>query len=107
VLPTGAAVSAALRREGFALGAVRDLSETHIALVRAEWNAAIARLRAEGMRPDPVYAAEAAYWRARLRLLRAGALRLVCWHAVGKAETRRAVQRADPNALTPSEPAPS
>ena len=85
--PTAAQICRALGRLGFALQTVQDLSEHHVWQARQGWNAAMERLAAIRLAPAERVAleAEGERWRARLRLLTSGQLRLICWHAVGKA----------------------
>jgi hypothetical protein len=89
VLPTEAPVTLALRRHGFGLRSVTDLSAAHMELVRADWSAAMAALPRARLPEEEARAllAEEARWRARLALLSGGQARLLCWHAVGKAFT--------------------
>lgn len=89
LLPAEPPITNTLRRHGFGLHAISDRSAHHVALVRDAWNTAIAALPRTRMPEDTAQAllAEEARWRTRLALLSEGQVRLLCWHAVGKAYT--------------------
>lgn len=89
LLPAEPPITNALRRHGFGLHAISDRTAHHVALVRDAWNTAIAILPRVRLPEDAAQAllAEEAHWRTRLTLLAEGKVRLLCWHAVGKAYT--------------------
>jgi len=89
VLAAELPVTQALRRHGFGVRGVTDLSAAHVDLVRAGWAAAMAALPRVRLPEEEAQAlvAEEARWRTRLALLASGRARLLCWHAVGKAFT--------------------
>lgn len=110
LLPAEPPVSNTLRRHGFGLHAIADHSARHVALARDAWNAAIAALPRVRLPEDAAQAlqAEEALWRARLSLLASGQVRLLCWHATGKAYTGPLAHgRAEPPSLTAGTPPPS
>ena len=85
-LPTETGMSAALRELGFDLPVVEDLSVRHMRLVVQGWKRLVRTLSAG--RPDRARATalvdEAEVWMHRLRLLHAGHVRLVRWHAISR-----------------------
>lgn len=89
LLPAEPPITNTLRRHGFGLHAISDRSAHHVALVRDAWNTAIAALPRTRMAEDAaqILLAEEAHWHTRLTLLAEGQVRLLCWHAVGKAYT--------------------
>jgi hypothetical protein len=72
---------------GFDVRVVEDVSERHRHSVMRGWGAMVRRM--DGPRPAPLHAAavvrEAERWMRRLRLMQAGQLRLMRWHAIAKA----------------------
>lgn len=82
--PEERAITALLRAGGFEIRVVEDQSDRHAALALAGWQRAVAAMREA--RPGHARAAalveEAEMWLLRLRLLRAGRLRLLRWHAI-------------------------
>lgn len=85
-LPTEAGLSAALARLGFDVRVVEDLSARHMRLAVQGWKRLVRTLSAT--RPDRLRAAavvaEAEVWTRRLKLIHAGQVRLVRWHAIGR-----------------------
>jgi cyclopropane fatty-acyl-phospholipid synthase-like methyltransferase len=81
-----AAITRALGRLGFEIRAAEDVSERHTAQVVQAWQEIVRALQYH--RPGAGAAAllvrEGELWLLRARLLRAGRLRLVRWHAVGR-----------------------
>lgn len=84
--PSELAITKVLRRLGFDVRIVEDISQRHMAQAVDGWRGAV-----QGMmdaRPTPHQLAlvvrEAELWLARFRLMRAGKLRLVRWHAIGR-----------------------
>ncbi len=82
--PLQAVVSGLLAADGFEVRVAEDLSTAHAALVLGGWHAAVTGMGAA--RPGAGRAAalveEAELWLLRLRLLRAGRLRHLRWHAI-------------------------
>lgn len=85
------AITRALGRLGFEIRVVEDVSERHTAQVVQGWQEIVRALQHH--RPEAATAAllvrEGELWLLRARLLRAGRLRLVRWHAIcrsGKAQ---------------------
>ncbi len=81
-----AAITRALGRLGFEIRVTEDVSERHAAQVVQGWQAIVQALQYH--RPKAAAAAllvrEGELWLLRARLLRAGRLRLVRWHAIGR-----------------------
>lgn len=82
-LPSEATISRVLGRLGFDIRIAEDVSARHARLAVRGWRNAVRAMRGK---PSPVEAAalvEAAeLWLLRIRLIRAGRLRLVRWHAI-------------------------
>ena len=85
-MPTEAGLSAALTELGFDVRVVEDISARHMRLAVQSWKRLV-RTLAE-VRPDRLRAAavvaEAEVWMRRLKLIHAGQLRAVRWHAIGR-----------------------
>jgi hypothetical protein len=86
-VPTELGVSHELVELGFDVRIAEDVSMRHMHQALDGWYAAVRAI--EGERPTMHHLAlivrEAELWLARLRLMREGRLRLVRWHAIGKA----------------------
>ena len=87
-VPSELAITDVLRRLGFDVRIVEDLSRGDMQNVIRAWRAAVQAMR--GTRPTLRQAAlvvrEAELWLARFRLMRAGKLRLVRWHAIASGD---------------------
>jgi SAM-dependent methyltransferase len=85
-VPSELAITKVLRRLGFDVRIVEDISHRHMQHALAGWRGAVRGMA--DMRPTPHQLApvvrEAELWLARVRLMRAGVLRLVRWHAIGR-----------------------
>lgn len=83
-LPTDTAVTRILGRLGFDVREAEDISQRHVHQALLGWRCAVRGM--QEARPDASTAAqvveEAELWLHRLRLVRAGRLKLVRWHAV-------------------------
>jgi cyclopropane fatty-acyl-phospholipid synthase-like methyltransferase len=83
-LPDPARIGRALERLGFDVRVTEDVSARHMRQAVSGWRAALRRL--EAARPDASHAAalvaEAELWLRRIRLMRAGRLRMVRWFAI-------------------------
>ncbi|HLY90103.1 MAG TPA: hypothetical protein VKQ27_14065 [Acetobacteraceae bacterium] len=86
-VPTELQITKTLRRLGFDVRIAEDVSQRHMHQAMTGWGQAVHAI--EGARPTVQQLAlivhEAELWLARLRLMRKGRLRLVRWHAIGKA----------------------
>ena len=86
-VPTELGVGKTLADLGFDVRIAEDISGRHIHQALDGWGAAVRAL--EGARPTmhhlSLIVQEAELWLARLRLMREARLRLVRWHAIGKA----------------------
>jgi cyclopropane fatty-acyl-phospholipid synthase-like methyltransferase len=86
-VPTELGVSKELAGLGFDVRIAEDISRRHVHQALDGWSSAVRSI--EGARPTMHHLAlivrEAELWLARLRLMREGRLRLVRWHAIGKA----------------------
>jgi SAM-dependent methyltransferase len=84
--PGELAVSRVLGRLGFDVRIVEDVSRRHMLQSVAGWRMAVQAM--EDTRPTlhelALIVREAELWLARYRLMRAGRLRLVRWHAIGR-----------------------
>jgi hypothetical protein len=80
------AITRVLGRLGFDVRIVEDISRRHMQQLVAGWRTAVRAM--EDTRPTMhelgLVVREAELWLARFRLLRAGRLRLVRWHAIGR-----------------------
>jgi hypothetical protein len=85
-LPTEAVISRTLARLGFDIRVVEDISQRHMMQAVRGWRTAVRTMRTD--KPPPARAAllvrEAELWLLRIRLIRAGQLRLVRWHATSR-----------------------
>jgi SAM-dependent methyltransferase len=85
-VPSELAVTRILRQLGFDVRIVEDVSRRHMQHSVAGWLTAVRAM--EDTRPTLHHLAlvvrEAELWLARFRLMRAGRLRLVRWHAIGR-----------------------
>jgi hypothetical protein len=86
-LPDPLAITRALKRLGYDVRVAEDISIRHMRLALAGWRHFVRILARE--RPAPERAAavvlEAELWTRRLRLMHAGRIRLMRWHAIGRA----------------------
>ena len=84
-LLTECALSAALAELGFDVRVTEDITSRHMRLAVQGWKRLVRDLAA--VRPDRLRAAavvaEAEVWMRRLKLMHAGQIRLVRWHAMG------------------------
>jgi SAM-dependent methyltransferase len=84
-VPSELATTDLLARLGFDVRIAEDVSRRHMDSAMHGWSAAVEAM--EGVRPTlrqvAVVVREAEMWLARFRLMRAGRLRLVRWHAIG------------------------
>lgn len=84
--PTEVSVTRCLGRLGFDVRIVEDLSNRQSHLALRGWRDAVQQ--ANGNKPSPAQAAsmvaEAELWLLRVRLMRAGKIRLVRWQAIGR-----------------------
>jgi SAM-dependent methyltransferase len=84
--PSELAITRVLRRLGFDVRIVEDISHRHMQHSIAGWRTAVRAM--EDSRPAlhqlALVVREAELWLTRLRLMRAGRLRLVRWHAIGR-----------------------
>jgi hypothetical protein len=85
-LPTEIAITRVLGRLGFDVRIVEDISRRHMDQALLGWRTQVRDL--EDLRPNRRKAAlivnEAELWLVRMRLFRAGRLRLVRWHSIGR-----------------------
>lgn len=83
--PTAEAVTRALEKLGFEIRVSEDVTQRHVHFTVRAWRELVRAMGAE--RPTPARAAplvrEAEIWLRRARLMRAGRLRLMRWHAMG------------------------
>jgi SAM-dependent methyltransferase len=86
-IPSELRMTRILGRLGFDVRIVEDISRRHMQQAVAGWRTAVRSM--EATRPTLQQVAmvvrEAELWLARFRLMRAGKLRLVRWHAIGRA----------------------
>jgi cyclopropane fatty-acyl-phospholipid synthase-like methyltransferase len=91
-VPTELAISELLARLGFDVRIVEDISRRHLQHALAGWRDAVHAMA--GVRPTvrqlSLVVREAELWMARFRLMRAGKLRLVRWHAIVRGGRPRA-----------------
>lgn len=84
-LPTEPAITKALGSLGFDVRITEDITRRHLQYAIGGWQVAVQAM--EGKRPTTRQLAlvvqEAELWLARFRLMRAGQVRLVRWHAIG------------------------
>jgi cyclopropane fatty-acyl-phospholipid synthase-like methyltransferase len=83
-LPDPARIGMTLERLGFQVRVAEDISQRHMRLAVRGWRVLLRSLAAD--RPDAAHAAllvaEADLWLRRIRLMRAGRIRMMCWLAV-------------------------
>lgn len=86
-LPEPDAVTRGLSRLGFDVRVVEDISARHMRLAVLGWRHLVRLLARERPPPDRAAAvvAEAELWTRRIRLMHAGRIRLMRWHAIGNA----------------------
>ena len=84
-LPDPLAVTRALKRLGYDVRVAEDISTRHMRLALAGWRHFVRVLARERPSPDRAAAVvqEAELWTRRLRLMHAGRIRLMRWHAIG------------------------
>lgn len=86
-LPTETAITRVLGRLGFDIRVTEDVSARHMREALLGWKVAVRAM--EDSRPSrhtaAVFVNEAELWLLRMRLFRRGQLRLVRWHAIGRA----------------------
>jgi cyclopropane fatty-acyl-phospholipid synthase-like methyltransferase len=91
-VPTELVISELLARLGFEVRIVEDISRRHLQYALAGWRDAVQAMA--GVRPTvrqlSLIVREAELWMARFRLMRAGKLRLVRWHAIVRGGRPRA-----------------
>jgi hypothetical protein len=91
-VPTELVISELLARLGFEVRIVEDISRRHLQYALAGWREAVQAMA--GVRPTvrqlSLIVREAELWMARFRLMRAGKLRLVRWHAIVRGGRPRA-----------------
>ncbi len=84
--PTAATITRALEELNFDVRVIEDLTQRHVGLTVRGWHELVRAMSAE--RPTPARAAplvrEAERWLRRVRLMRAGHLQLMRWHALGR-----------------------
>ncbi len=84
-VPSELTITTALTSLGFDVRIAEDVSHRHLQYALEGWRDAVEAM--EGKRPTmrqlAVLVREAELWLARFRLMRAGTLRLVRWHAIG------------------------
>ena len=85
-VPSELAVTRLLGRLGFDVRIVEDLSRRHMRYAIEGWRRAVQAMESghPTMRQVVVVVHEAELWLARFRLMRAGKLRLVRWHTIGR-----------------------
>jgi hypothetical protein len=85
-VPSELGITRVLGRLGFDVRIVEDVSRRHLKYAVTGWRDAVKVM--EGTRPTlrqlALVVHEAELWLARFRLMRAGKLRLVRWHAIGR-----------------------
>ena len=85
-MPSELEITRVLGRLGFDVRIVEDISRRHMQYAVAGWRNAVRSM--EETRPSlhqiALVVREAELWLARFRLMRAGKLRLVRWHAIGR-----------------------
>jgi cyclopropane fatty-acyl-phospholipid synthase-like methyltransferase len=85
-VPSELSVTRVLGRLGFDVRIVEDLSRRHMHQSVTGWRAAVQSMEETrpALRELALVVKEAELWLARYRLMRAGRLRLVRWHAIGR-----------------------
>ena len=87
-LPNPDAITRAFTRLGFDVRVTEDASARHMRLAVAGWRHFVRKMARERSTPERASAivAEAELWTRRIRLMHAGRIRLMRWHAIGPAE---------------------
>jgi len=87
--PTQMAITQQIEANGFDIRVVEDLSERHMRQILEGWHTSLRAMKKHPPTPEAAseMVAEAERWMSRHRLLRAGRLRLLRWHATGKKST--------------------
>lgn len=85
-VPSELAITRLLGHLGFDVRIVEDLSRRHMRYAIEGWRRAVQAMQSghPTMRQVAVVVHEAELWLARFRLMRAGKLRLVRWHTIGR-----------------------
>lgn len=82
-VPAEATISRVLGRLGFEIRVVEDISQRHAKLAVRGWRDAVRALPGRPEATDAAVLVQAAeFWLLRVRLIRAGRLRVVRWHAM-------------------------
>ncbi len=83
--PSELAITGALQRLRFDVRIVEDITQRHVHYALNGWLAAVQAMEAvpPSLRQAALMVREAELWLLRVRLMRAGRLRLVRWHAIG------------------------
>ncbi len=82
--PSEQQISTGLGRLGFDVRVAEDISERHVAIALAGWREVVGGIEAANVDRAHVMAlvTEAERWLYRVRLIRAGRIRMVRWHAI-------------------------
>lgn len=85
-VPSELAITRVLGRLGFDVRIVEDVSRRHLQYAIRGWSTAVRGMQASkpSLRQVAVVVREAELWMSRFKLMRAGKLRLVRWHAIGR-----------------------
>ena len=83
-MPSELAITKVLGRLGFDVRIVEDVSRRHMQNAMEGWRIAVEAMAGArpALRQVGMVVREAELWLARFRLMRAGRLRLVRWHAI-------------------------
>jgi SAM-dependent methyltransferase len=84
--PSELAITRTMGRLGFDVRIVEDISRRHMRQAIEGWHGAVRAMEDghQSMRQVAMVVHEAELWLARFRLMRAGKLRLVRWHTIGR-----------------------
>lgn len=84
--PAELAITSKLKQLGFDVPVVEDMSRRHIHYVIKGWRSAVGAMQNAHptLRQVALLVQEAEFWLARIRMMRAGRLRLVRWHAISR-----------------------
>ena len=84
--PAELAITAILKRLRFDVPIVEDVSRRHICYAVGGWRSAVDAMQNvhPTLRQVTLLVREAEFWLARIRMMRAGHLRLVRWHAISR-----------------------
>lgn len=87
ILPQPEAVSRGLSRLGFDVRVAEDISARHMRLAVLGWRHLVRQLARDRPAPERAAAvvAQAELWTRRIRLMHAGRIRMMRWHAIGGA----------------------